>query len=144
MDKQHGHLLLVITMVFSCVVFAAVVGLMTVLLEQPPSSQQVPLLLLLSQIHAVFFVTAVLAATILPRFLTPLAPASRLLVIFSLLDAPAMFGIVIVLLAGTLGQLPWRPIWYLNYVSTVWMLFTGIRLLIAHFKPPIDDGSGSF
>jgi hypothetical protein len=90
--------------------------------ESSPENRD-QMLLVLSGAHALLAVSTTAMAFLLPPRLAAAQPDSgdaqlqSYLIKWALLEGAAMFGIVIVLLAGMQGALPGEPVWYANLAS---------------------------
>lgn len=76
---------------------------------------------LLSMVHAALFLALLPTALMLPRRLAAKGGTGieqSLVMRWAMLEGPALFGSVVVLLAGIEGRLPGEPILYLNLGST--------------------------
>lgn len=117
--------LIALALLFGASSFAAIAGLLPLLgVEGPPTAPDEDpgsTLRTLSLVHAGVFATCFVTATVLRTRFSGAAErnAALWLVRWALLEGAALFGIVIVLLAGTLGAVPAEPLWYLNYASFV-------------------------
>jgi len=95
--------------------------------ETPPPDTN--LLTILTAVHAVVFVNALALSKVLPAKLRARPGAgvtgqnAAQIVRWALLEGAALFGIVIVLLAGVQGVLPDATIHYANLVSLAWFWF---------------------
>jgi hypothetical protein len=81
---------------------------------------------ILSMVHGFLFMSAIVMAAALPSILaakvTPQQAHAPYILRWALVEGPALFGSVIVLLAGLGGVLPGENMYYLNLVSTVAMV----------------------
>lgn len=76
---------------------------------------------LLSMVHAALFAAALPLAMVLPRRMASQAGTGlqqTLIVRWAILEGPALFGSVVVLLGGLEGRLPGESLYYANLVST--------------------------
>jgi hypothetical protein len=91
--------------------------------DAPPPDTN--LLTILAAVHAVVFVNALALSKVLPAKLRarPGGAVSGQIVRWALLEGAALFGIVIVLLAGVQGALPDATIHYAHLASLVWFWF---------------------
>ncbi|QDU86582.1 hypothetical protein Pla163_37330 [Planctomycetes bacterium Pla163] len=80
----------------------------------------------LSMVHGFLFMTTIVMAAAMPSILaakvTPQQAHAPYILRWALVEGPALFGSVIVLLAGLGGVLPGESMYYLNLVSTVAMV----------------------
>lgn len=95
-----------------------------------PSTVELPLIRLLTMIHVVLWAAAVLlephtTRRILRDAKRPLDHTTFQRVVIArayVMEMPAMFGLVICLLAITNGLMYAQPVWALNALSSLWML----------------------
>lgn len=96
---------------------------------------------LLSLVNLVMFLTLLPGAFYLPARLAALSPnpiAMRRIMRWALLEGAALFGGVVLLLAGLNGVLPGQAVYYLNVVPYLAFAF----LLIGDLVSPTGPGAG--
>lgn len=96
---------------------------------------------LLSLVNLVMFLTLLPGAFYLPARLAALAPnpvATRRILRWALLEGAALFGGVVLLLAGLNGVLPGQAVYYLNAVPYLAFAF----LVIGDLVNPTGPGGG--
>lgn len=107
-------------------VVASAIGLMGTSAGAADGPPDASLVQLLSMVHAFLFVTMLTMATFVPqqlaRNLVPQQAQMPYVLRWALVEGAALFGSVIVLIAGTNGVLPDEPIYYANLLSTVAMV----------------------
>ena len=77
-------------------------------------------------VHGFAFVSALTMASVVPSLLATRAPEqqrpSLFLIRWAILEGAALFGTVVVLLAGLDGIVPDQPLYYANLTSTLALL----------------------
>lgn len=111
------------------VLFAVVatgIGLMGAGAEPTDVEPDTTLVQMLSMVHMFMIVTMLAMATIVPSKLAAnLAPEQAqmpYILRWALVEGAALFGCVVVLIAGTNGVLPAEPVYYANLLSVVAMV----------------------
>jgi len=128
-DKLKALRLIGFALAGGAAMFAVVATALPFLSGGAPPTDEVPdagLIQLLSMVHAFLFMSGLIMATVVPsaiaKNVTPQNAQAPYVLRWAMVEGAALFGSVIVLLAGLKGVLPAQPEYYANLLSTVAMV----------------------
>ncbi len=101
-----------------------------------PENPDTSLVTLMSRIHGflalvLIFLSHFIYTKVIAKIDKPNLQAyvNAVIIKFALLEAPALIGLVVIFLAGSDGILQSNPAYYLNYLSSVYMVVEFVRFI---------------